>query len=67
MLQVRCFKVVGSLCLNRTQGDRKTQPEYLFHTNAVIPLKTSQQAHTRLVTTLDFRHSGINTASARYT
>ena len=32
--------------------------------NAVIPHKTSQQAHARLVTTLDFRHSCINTASA---
>ena len=42
----------GSLCLNRTQGCRKTHPEYLFHTNAVIPRKTSQQAHARLVTTL---------------
>ena len=55
----------GSLCLNRTQGCRKTQPEYLFHTNAVIPLKNSQQAHTRLVTTLDLRHSCINSASCQ--
>ena len=53
VLQVRCIKVVGSLCLNRTQGCRKTQPEYLFYTNAVIPHKTLQQALARLVTTLD--------------
>ena len=30
LLQVRCFKVVGSLYLNRTQGCRKTQPEYFI-------------------------------------
>ena len=58
--------MVGSLCLIRTQGCRKQQQEYLFHTNAVIPHKTSQQAHARLVTTLDLRQPRINTASARY-
>ena len=47
------FKVVGIVCSpNRTQGCRKTQQGYLFHTNAVFPHKTSQQAHARLVTTL---------------
>ena len=39
----------------------KHDQNILFHTNTVIPLKTSQQAHTRLVTTLDLCHSGINT------
>ena len=66
LLQVRCFQVVGSLCLNRTQGCRKTQ-EYLFHTNAVIPLKNSEQAHTTLVTTLDLRHSCINSCQLHVT
>ena len=65
VLQVRCFKVVGSLLSNQNAGMSKTQPEYLFHTNAVIPHKTSQQAHARLVTTLDLRHSGINSASCQ--
>ena len=52
-------------CLIRMQGCRKTQPGYLFNTNAVIPHKTSQQAHPRLVTTLDLRHSCINSASCQ--
>ena len=65
LLQVRCFKVVGSLLSNQNAGMSKTQPEYLFHTNAVIPRKASQQAHARLVTTLDLYHSGINTASCQ--
>ena len=65
MLRVQYFKVAGSLCLNRTQVCRKTQQGYLFHTNAVIPLKNSQQAHTRLVNTLDLRHSCINSASCQ--
>ena len=42
------------------------QRDYLFHTNAVIASKTSQQAHARLVTILDLCHTCINTASARY-
>ena len=61
MLQVRCFKVVGSLLSKQNAGMSKHNQNILFHTNAVIPLKTSQQVHTRLVTTLDLRHSGINT------
>ena len=47
LLRVRMFLVVGILCSpNRTQGSRKQQRGYLFHTNAVTPHKTSQQAHT---------------------
>ena len=65
MLQVRGFKVVGSLLSNQNAGISKTQLEYLFHMNAVIPPKTSQQAHARFVTSLDLRHSGINTASCQ--
>ena len=45
---------------DRTQECRKTQQGYLFHTNAVFPHRTSQQAHAWRVTTLDFRHSCIN-------
>ena len=52
-------------CLIRTQGCRKHNLNILFHTNALIPLKTSQQAHTRLVTTLDLCHSCINSASCQ--
>ena len=57
------FLVVGSLICspNRTQGCRKTRQGYLFHMTAVIPHKTTQQAHARLVTTLELRHSCINT------
>ena len=57
------FLVVDSLLSNQNAGMPKTQPEYLFHPNAVIPHKTSQQAHARLVTTLDLRQPRINTAS----
>ena len=46
------FLVVGSLLSNQNAGMSETQQGYLFHTNTVIPHKTSQQAHTRLVTTL---------------
>ena len=46
---------------NSKHWDVRTQQSYLIHTNAVIPHKTSQQAHARLVTTLDLRHSCINT------
>ena len=37
---------------NQNAGMSETQQEYLFHTNAVILHKTSQQAHPRLVNTL---------------
>ena len=37
-----------------------------LRTRTVTPHKTSQQAHARLATTVDLRHSRINTASARY-
>ena len=55
-----------SLLSNQNTGMSKQQRGYLFYTNAVTPHKTSQQARTWLVTTLDLRHSCINTASARY-
>ena len=45
------------------QGCQKQQQGYLFHANAVIPHKTSQRAHARLVTTLDLHHTCINMAS----
>ena len=61
LLQVRCFKVVGSLLSKENAGMSKHNQNILFHTNAVIPLKASRQARTRLVTTLDLCHSGINT------
>ena len=51
------FFVVGSLLSNQNAGMSETQQGYLFHTNAVIPHKTSQQAHARLVNTLGLRHS----------
>ena len=57
------FLVVGDLLSKQNAGMPETQQGYLFHTNAVIPLKTSQQAHARLVTTLDLRQPRINTAS----
>ena len=41
------LKVVCSL--NRMQGCRKQQQGYFFLTNVIIPRKTSQQAHARLV------------------
>ena len=67
VLQVRCFKVVGSLLSKQNTGMSENTTGYLFHTNAVIPHKTSQQAHARLVTTLDLRHSCINSRPlARY-
>ena len=37
--------VVGSLLSNQNAGMSETQQGYLFYTNAVIPHKTSQQAH----------------------
>ena len=58
-----CLKCQVVCSLIRTQGCRKRQQGYLFHTKAVIPHKTSQQAHPRLVTTLDLRHTCIHTAS----
>ena len=76
LLQVRCFKWLVVCSLNRTQGCRKQQQGYLFQMNAVTPLKTSQQAHARLVSytwkntpplnfTHDLYHSCINTASCQ--
>ena len=49
LLQVRCFKWQVVCSLNRTQGCQKQQQGYLFQMNAVTPLKTSQQAHAKLV------------------
>ena len=49
--EFECFQWQVVCSLLRMQGCRKQQQEYLFHTNAVIPRKTSQQAHARLVTT----------------
>ena len=43
------FEVVSSLWSNQNAGLSEQQRGYLFHTNAVIPHKTSQQAHARLV------------------
>ena len=43
LLRVRCFKVVGSLLSNQNTGMSETQPEYLFHTNVVIPHNTSHK------------------------
>ena len=43
------FKVVGSLQSKQSAGMSEQQQGYLFRTNAVIPHKTSQQAHARLV------------------
>ena len=63
MLRVRMFLVVGSVLSGQNDECRNTKGR-LFHTNAVIPHKTSQQAHARLVTTLDLRQPRINTASA---
>ena len=50
-----------NLLSNQNTGVAKQQRGYLFYTNTVIPHKTSQQAHARLATTLDLRHSCINT------
>ena len=47
----------GIACLRNGKLRRKQQRGYLFHTNAVTPHKTSQQAHARLVATLDSCHS----------
>ena len=44
-----CLKCQVVCSLNRTQGCRKHQQGYFFQMNAVIPHKTSQQAHDRLV------------------
>ena len=49
-----------SLLSNQNTGMSKQQQGYLFYTDTVIPHKTSQQAHVRLATTLDLRHSCIN-------
>ena len=49
VLQVRCLKWQVVCSLNRTQGCWKQQQGYLFQMNTVIPHKTSQQAHARLV------------------
>ena len=49
------------LLSNQNTGMSKQQRGYLFYTNTVIPRKTSQQAQARLATTLDLRHSCINT------
>ena len=47
LLQV-CLK--WQVCsLNRMQSCQKQQQGYLFQMNAVIPHRTSQQAHARLV------------------
>ena len=45
------FEVVGSLQSKQNAGLSEQQQGYLFQTNAVIPHKTSQQAHARLVIT----------------
>ena len=58
------FLVVDSLLSNQNAGMSETQQGDLFHTNAVIPHETSQQAHAGLVNTLDLPHRCINTASA---
>ena len=39
------FKVVGGLQSKQNAGMLEKQQGYLFHTKAVIPHKTSQQAH----------------------
>ena len=43
------FGVVGSLYSNQNARLSEQQQGYLYHTNAVIPHKTSQQVHARLV------------------
>ena len=43
------FEVVSSLQSKENAGLSEQQQAYLFHTNIVIPDKTSQQAHARLV------------------
>ena len=43
------FKVAGSLQSKQNAEMSEQQQGYLFHTNAVIPHKTTQQAHARLV------------------
>ena len=43
VLRVRMFLVVGSLLCNQNAGMSEIQSEYLFHTNAVIPHKTSHK------------------------
>ena len=55
------FSGRNSSLSNQNKGMPKQQRGYLFYTNTVIPHKTSQQAHARLATTLDLRHSCINT------
>ena len=50
-----------SLVSNQNTGMSEQQRGYLFCTNTVIPHKNSQQAHARLASTLDLRHSRINT------
>ena len=43
--EFECFKGQVVCSLVRTQGCRKQQQGYLFHSNAIIPHETSQQ-HT---------------------
>ena len=43
------FEVVSSLQSKQNAWLSEQQQGYLFQTNALIPHKTSQQAHTRLV------------------
>ena len=43
--EFECFKWRVVCSLVRTQGCRKQQQGYLFHSNAIIPNETSQQ-HT---------------------
>ena len=61
------FEVVGSLQCKLNARLSEQQQGYLFQTNVVIPHKTLQQAHARLVIyTLHLHtdHSSIDTASA---
>ena len=43
------FKVVGGLQCKQNAGMSEQQQGNLFHMNAVIRRKTSQEAHARLV------------------
>ena len=49
LLLVRCLKWQVSLQSKQNAGLSEQQQGYLFQMNAVIPHKTSQQAHARLV------------------
>ena len=49
LLTSSLFEVVGSLQSKQNAGLSEQQQGYLFHMNVVIPHKTSEQAHARLV------------------